>query len=52
MAFCLPFLIKLLPAIAVCLQKVQLTGWMLVMSKLAEVQMESALTAAGELEEK
>lgn len=33
-------------------QKVKLTGWMLVMSKLAEIQMESTLTAADELEEK
>jgi len=33
-------------------QKVKLTGWMLVMSKLAEIQMESALTVADELEEK
>jgi len=40
-------------AVAVCLlQKVKLTGWMLVMSKLAEIQMESALSAADELEEK
>jgi len=36
----------------VCPQKVKLTGWMLVMANLAEVQMDSALTAAGELEEK
>jgi hypothetical protein len=33
-------------------QKVKLTGWMLIMSKLAEIQMESTLTAADELEEK
>jgi len=32
--------------------KVKLTGWMLVMSKLAEIQLESALSAASELEEK
>lgn len=37
---------------AVCAsQKVKLTGWMLVMCKLAEVQLESTVTAADELEE-
>ena len=40
------------PCCDVCSQKVKITGWMLVMSKLAEVQLESALSAADELKAK